>query len=221
MQRQIKDRFKGVFWVFFVSFAAFAAFPTPSSGATAETFYENALRRNGINAFAATCQSAHETGFWTSSLWRNANNGAGIKADKNWIRAGRPTVRKKSQEVVGGKWTTRESLFRVYSSLDDFLDDYNRKICRDYPLASKNRDTTWGYFSALQKGRHGAWATSHTYFERMADKAIRLAPQLLGFDWRMQLLYDYKKAKARGLLSKKEIAIIRKKLAADEKDSTR
>ena len=95
-----------MFWVFFVSFAAFAAFPTPSSGATAETFYENALRRNGINAFAATCQSAHETGFWTSSLWRNANNGAGIKADKNWIRAGRPTVRKKSQEVVGGKWTT-------------------------------------------------------------------------------------------------------------------
>ena len=45
------------------------------------TFYKLAKGFKHINAFAATVQSAHETGNWTSYLWLNAYNGAGIKAD--------------------------------------------------------------------------------------------------------------------------------------------
>ena len=41
------------------------------------TFYNLARGYKHINAFAATVQSAHETGNWTSYLWLNAYNGAG------------------------------------------------------------------------------------------------------------------------------------------------
>ncbi|MDR3332480.1 MAG: glucosaminidase domain-containing protein [Synergistaceae bacterium] len=181
---------------------------------TAEEFYKHAKKLDNINAFAATCHSAHETGFWTSVLWKTAKNGAGIKADKNWLKAKKPAVKKSSKEEVGGKTVSRVSYFRSYSSLTDFLNDYRRKITNDYPLAAKHSDTMWGYFSSLQKGRNGSWATTSRYFEYMADKAVRLAPKLLGKDWRAQLLKEYKKAKARGLLSAKEINIIEKRFAA-------
>jgi hypothetical protein len=181
---------------------------------SAEEFYKNALDVNGIHAFAATCQSAHETGFWTSALWKNANNGAGIKADKNWRSSGRPSVKKMSREVVKGETVYHNSYFRVYSSLPEFLADYKVKITRDYPLAAKHSDTMWGYFSSLQKGRLGSWATTQKYFEYMADKAVRLAPKLLGVEWRTQLLEEYKQARAKGLLSRQEIQIVERKLAS-------
>ena len=38
------------------------------------TFYKLAKGFQHINAFAATVQSAHETGYWTSYLWLNADN---------------------------------------------------------------------------------------------------------------------------------------------------
>lgn len=38
------------------------------------TFYKLAKGFQHINAFAATVQSAHETGNWTSYLWLNADN---------------------------------------------------------------------------------------------------------------------------------------------------
>jgi hypothetical protein len=186
----------------------------PLSAGPAEEFYKRAQEVKGINPFAATCQSAHETGFWTSVLWKNANNGAGIKADKNWLKSGRPAIRKKSPEVVKGKTVYYESYFRAYSSLPEFLDDYRSKIARDYPLAVKHSDTMWGYFSSLQKGRYGSWATTQRYFEHMADKAVRLAPRLLGVGWRAQLLKEYREARAKGLLSNKEIQIVEKKLAS-------
>lgn len=182
--------------------------------ATPEEFYKTALKMDGIHPFAATCQSAHETGFWTSVLWKNARNGAGIKADKKWIQSGQPVFKKKSKEIVKGKTVYRESHFRAYRSLAEFLADYRLKIMRDYPLASKHSDTMWGYFSSLQKGRYGSWATTQKYFEFMTDKAIQLAPKLLGAEWRAQLLREYKQAKSRGLLSAKERAIVEKKLAA-------
>jgi hypothetical protein len=186
----------------------------PSFAASAEEFYRNALKLKGINAFAATCQSAHETGFWTSTLWKKANNGAGIKADKKWRKSGRPSIKKASREELKGRIVYRESYFRAYSSLPDFLKDYRAKIASDYPLAVKNSDTMWGYFSSLQKGRWGSWATTQHYFEHMADKAVRLAPRLLGIEWRAQLLREYREARAKGLLSQKEIRIVEKKLAS-------
>ncbi|MDR1515096.1 MAG: glucosaminidase domain-containing protein [Synergistaceae bacterium] len=189
-------------------------YSSPSFAVSAEEFYKNALAVNGINAFAATCQSAHETGFWTSYLWKSARNGAGIKADKNWRKSGRPSIKKSSREEVKGREVYRYSYFRVYSSLGEFLQDYRAKIVRDYPLAAKNSDTMWGYFSSLQKGRLGSWATTQSYFEHMADKAVRLAPKLLGVEWRAQMLSEYKQARAKGLLSQKEIKIVEKKLAS-------
>ncbi|MDR1965871.1 MAG: glucosaminidase domain-containing protein [Synergistaceae bacterium] len=188
--------------------------PSVSAAITAEEFYANAKALKNINAFAATCQSAHETGFWTSALWKSAMNGAGIKADKQWRNAGKPSVRRRSQESVGGKTVYRESYFRAYKSIGEFLSDYRVKITRDYPLASKHSDTVWGYFSSLQRGRLGSWATTKKYFEHLADKAIKLAPRLLGAEWRAELLRDYKEAKSRGLLSSSEIAIVEKRLAA-------
>jgi hypothetical protein len=179
---------------------------------TAEEFYRNALEIKNINAFAATCQSAHETGFWTSGLWRKAMNGAGIKADKNWRKSGRPAVIHRSPESVGGKTVYRESWFRAYNSLDEFLADYRVKITRDYPLAAKHSDTLWGYFASLRKGRLGSWATTRKYFEYLTDKAFRLAPKLLGAEWRAELLRDYKEARKRGLLSQNEITIVERRL---------
>ena len=189
-------------------------YASPSFAVSAEEFYRNALAVKGINACAATCQSAHETGFWTSYLWKNALNGAGIKADKNWRKSGRPSIKKSSREEVKGKQVYRDSYFRVYRSLEEFLSDYRAKIARDYPLAAKNSDTMWGYFSSLQKGRLGSWATTQSYFEHMADKAVKLAPKLLGLEWRAQMLGEYRQARARGLLSAREIKIVERKLAS-------
>jgi hypothetical protein len=197
-----------------VIFLSVLFYSSPSFAVSAEEFYKSALAVKGINAFAATCQSAHETGFWTSYLWKNARNGAGIKADKNWRKSGRPSIKKSSREEVKGQTVYRHSYFRVYRSLGEFLSDYRAKIARDYPLAAKNSDTMWGYFSSLQKGRLGSWATTQRYFEHMADKAVRLAPKLLGAEWRAQILNEYKQARAKGLLSQKEIKIVEKKLAS-------
>jgi hypothetical protein len=187
--------------------------PTQASAVTAEEFYAKAKEIQNINAFAATCQSAHETGFWTSFLWKKAMNGAGIKADKKWRASGRSHVLKKSPESVGGKIIYRESYFRAYKSLDEFLNDYGAKITRDYPLAVKHSGTAWGYFAALQKGRLGSWATTKKYFEYMTSLAFRLAPKLLGPDWKEELLKDYKEARRLGILSKKEILLIEKKFS--------
>ena len=185
-----------------------------SSAATVEEFYTNALKLDSIHAFAATCQSAHETGFWTSALWKKAMNGAGIKADKTWRNSGRMAVLHRSPESEGGRTVYRESWFRAYKSLDEFMADYRVKITRDYPLAAEHSDNLWGYFSSLKKGRLGSWATTKKYFEYLADKAFRLAPGLLGAEWKAEFLRDYKAAKAKGLLDANEMAIVEKKLKA-------
>lgn len=203
-----------LFSLFLFSFLAVAISAGTSQAATANEFYKQARKMDKIHPFAATCQSAHETGNWTSDLWKRGRNGAGIKADKNWLAAGRPTIKKQSKEMDGGKTVTRTSHFRSYKSLDEFLKDYRSKITRDYPLAAKHSDTMWGYFSSLQKGRYGSWATSNRYYEHLTNKAIQLAPKLLGAKWKTQLLSEYRVAKKRGVLSKNEIAIIEKKFKA-------
>ena len=195
-----------------ILFGLFSA--SASSAVTAEEFYAKALKFDNIHAFAATCQSAHETGFWTSALWKNAMNGAGIKADKVWRNSGRMAVLHRSAESVGGKTVYRESWFRAYKSLDEFMIDYRVKITKDYPLAAKHSNNLWGYFSSLQKGRLGSWATTKKYFEYLADKAFRLAPSLLGADWKVEFLRDYKEAKSKGLLEPNELIIIERKLIA-------
>ncbi|MDR1651255.1 MAG: glucosaminidase domain-containing protein [Synergistaceae bacterium] len=189
------------------------SFPSSSDALTAEEFYRNAKKIENINAFAATCQSAHETGFWTSGLWKSAMNGAGIKADRKWRSSGRRSVLRRSPESVGGRIIYRESYFRAYGSIEEFLADYGIKVKRDYPLASKHSDTALGYFALLRRGRLGSWATTPKYFEYLTDKAVRLAPKLLGAEWKTELARDYKLAVSRGLLSQGEISIVKKRFA--------
>lgn len=142
----------------------------------APTFYALAQKQQGINAFAVTCQSAIETGHWTSPLWRNTFNGAGLKAPPSW-RASKPYVEFVSPESKDGVYFKKSSYFRKYESPQSFLADYAVKIKQDYPHCTP--DNTWGYFSGLYRGRLGKWATDHKYFEKLVKKAVQLEPVLL------------------------------------------
>lgn len=140
------------------------------------TFYHLALKQKGINAFGATAQSILETGHWTSTLWVQANNGAGIKATPKW-RKDNPYISVCSSESVNGKYIQRVSYFRKYPTADEFLDDYSSKIRNDYPHCKA--DNVWGYFAGLYRGRYGKWATDHRYYEKLARQAVYLEPLLL------------------------------------------
>ena len=140
------------------------------------TFYNLAKGFKHINAFAATVQSAHETGNWTSRLWQEAYNGAGIKADARW-RKDKDYIEVRSPESKDGTYYYKYSYFRKYSSPAAFLADYNLKIKADYPHCTV--DNMWGYFAGLYKGRLGKWATDHRYFKKLAKKAVQLEPVLL------------------------------------------
>lgn len=200
--------------LFVLAFCLAICAASPSFALNAREFYASAQKYRDIHPFAATCHSAHETGNWTSELWKNARNGAGIKADDSWIKAGKPTYRKRSKEAVGKRTVNKVSHFRAYPSLQAFQADYRTKIVSDYPLASKHSNTMWGYFASLQKGRHGAWATNKKYFEQLTDKAIALAPQVLGSKWKSQLTREYAVARSKKSLSKSEIAVIKRKFKA-------
>ena len=154
-------------------------FAQPTYAMEPRDFYNLARNYPGINAFAATVQSAVETGHWTSYLWVNAYNGAGIKAPASWRAAGKPYIRVSSPESVGGEYIMRESYFRFYSSPEEFIRDYRLKIIQDYPRSASSADNLWGYFAGLYRGRLGKWATDHKYFEKLAKKAVQLEPTLL------------------------------------------
>ena len=140
------------------------------------TFYKLAKAFKHINAFAATVQSAHETGNWESYLWLNAFNGAGIKADAKW-RKDKDYIEVRSPESKDGTYYYKYSYFRKYSSPVTFLADYAVKIKQDYPRCTP--DNVWGYFAGLYRGRLGKWATDHKYFEKLARKAVQFEPLLL------------------------------------------
>lgn len=154
-------------------------FAQPTYAMEFREFYALARNYPGINAFAATVQSAVETGHWTSYLWVNAYNGAGIKAQASWRSSGRPYIRVSSPESVGGKYIMRESFFRFYSSPEEFIRDYRLKIIQDYPRSAASADNMWGYFAGLYHGRLGSWATDHKYYEKLAKKAMQLEAVLL------------------------------------------
>ena len=151
------------------------------------TFYKLVKGFKHINAFAATVQSSHETGNWTSYLWLNAFNGAGIKADARW-RKDKDYLEVRSPESKDGTYYYKYSYFRKYSSPAAFLADYNLKIKADYPHCTV--DNLWGYFAGLYKGRWGKWATDHKYFEKLARKAMDLEDELLS-EGHLARAFDY------------------------------
>lgn len=187
-------------------------FVRPTYAMEPREFYDLASKRPGINAFAATVQSAVETGHWTSYLWINAYNGAGIKAQAPWRSSGRPYIRVSSPESTGGKYIMRESYFRSYSSPEEFIQDYRSKILHDYPHSAANADNMWGYFAGLYGGRIGSWATDHKYFQKLTYKAIQLAPELLGAGWQKRLNSAYTLALTRKSLCEWQKNIIQNAL---------
>ena len=142
---------------------------------------------SGVNPFAATCQSAHETGRWTSKLWNEARNGCGLKAGSDWMKAGKPYISIQSPEWNGHETVQRRSKFRAYSTPEDFAQDYGEKIRTLYPECVKEADNFWGYFAGLYKGVWGAWATDPIYFTKLGKMAVTLAPELLGKGWRSRM----------------------------------
>jgi hypothetical protein len=53
-----------------------------------------------------------------------------------------------------------------------------------YPVSKANADNVWGYIAGLQ----GKWATSPYYYQGLTRMVVRLAPDLLGFNWRLALI---------------------------------
>lgn len=179
-----------VVWIALIAgiYCAYAATP-------AQEFFAAARGHPCINAYAATCQSAVETGYWQSELWRRACNGAGIKAPPEWRNRGKPYIRIASPEYTNGRYITRESYFRKYDSRDAFLADYAQKIKKDYPYTYKHNNNFWLYFAGLYRGRLGSWATDHRYFEKLTRMAVRLAPDIFGPAWQGKLLTAYEYAR--------------------------
>lgn len=190
-------------------FCAACCFVASADAMTAVEYYRLAKKYKKINAFAATVQSAHETGNWTSYLWKNAYNGAGMKAQPKWINAGKPYITIVSAESSGKSYSKKASQFRKYRSPKDFLRDYELKISEEYPRSWGSRNNIWGYFAGLYHGRWGKWATDHKYYELLVKKTMIIAPHIYKRRWKLILLKQYKAAVRHKLADKWQINIIR------------
>ena len=192
----------------------FGVFLCASAEAMSPTIYFQMADKykDTINPFAAMVQSAHETGYWRSYLWVHGYNGAGLKADKAWRNSGRPYLSKHSQESSNGRYHTKHSYFRRYESPSEFIGDYVAKIRKDYPLCVKNCDSIWGYLAGMYRGRVGKWATDHKYYEKLAEKTLKLAPEIYAEGWKVKLLEDYKMAREQAKLENWQIEIIERNL---------
>ena len=184
-----------------------------SSAYSTDEFYRLAKKHKHINPFAVTVQSYCETANWTSYLWDSGYNGAGIKTSSQWLNAGKPYISKESRESRNGIYVTETSKFRKYSSPQEFLIDYENKIREDYPRCARNKDNVWGYFAGLYCGKRGKWATDHKYYEILAVKAIKLAPETYGPYWKAMLTKEFMVALNRRSLEDWQRDIIRAELS--------
>jgi hypothetical protein len=199
-------------FIFIMAMLVVCFFGSAALAMTVSEFYNLALGQSNINPFAVTVQSAHETAYWTSFLWKNANNGAGLKAPSEWIESGNPYVVVESPESRNGSYYKNMSKFRQYGSPAQFIADYAAKIRADYPRCVLNRDNIWGYFAGLYEGRIGKWATDHKYYEKLTIKAVKLAPEIFGSIWYEKLVNDYFAAISRNSLKSWQKEIIEKEL---------
>ncbi len=179
---------------------------------TSIDFYREASKHKSINPLAATVHCAHETGEWTSRLWTECNNGAGIKTNKAWKMLRMPYVVIDSPEDEGGRFVKRTSSFRKYRNIDSFLSDYSRKIRDDYPISCRYNNNVWGYIAGLRRGRLGKWATDRSYFEKLTSRTVRFAPEVYGPDWRLKLVRQLDVAKTFGILENWQIKAISERL---------
>ena len=175
---------------------------------TALEFYQHTESCRYINRLGFTAQSALETGYWTSYLWTHANNGAGIKAHGDWHG---DILVIESPEYIDGKNTIKTSTFRKYASIGLFIDDYEKKIRKGYPRSVKNADNIWGYFAGLE----GKWATDPRYFGKLVINTSRIAPMVLGREWRARLKEAYELAIERTTLTSTNKVTIQRMLQND------
>ena len=111
------------------AFVALISFDIAHAMTTVE-FFQLAGRHRHIQPFAVTVQSACETGHWSSDLWNNGYNGAGLKVSSEWLNAGKPYISKYSIESRNGVYGKENSKFRKYISPGEFLKDYEKKFGR-------------------------------------------------------------------------------------------
>lgn len=193
-----------LFCFLFCSLAA----PIEAGAFSSLDFYRAAKKYQSVNPFGAAVHCSHETGDWRSRLWREGKNGAGIKANSAWKALGMPYIDMESEERLGGRNVPVRSSFRKYRSLEKFLGDYSRKIREDYPVSARYNNNIWGYIGGLYKGKYGKWATDHKYFEKLALKAVKLAPEIYGPSWKKKLRRQFETARGFGVLERWQVMAI-------------
>lgn len=148
-----------------------------------KSFFALVQQHHRLNAFAVLCQCHHETRVkgkpWSSDLFMASNNAAGIKAAVGW--SGKVIVTRTWEQSPGGGANYCDCAFRSYGSIEDFIFDYEAKIAKMYPLCVARHDNFWGYFDGLLSGKY-KWATDKEYMRRLAETAVRLAPEIFGAD---------------------------------------
>lgn len=142
-----------------------------------------------LNALGVTAQTSHETGHYVHTCGKGNFNLGGIKCSQNWLDgripwSTRKCVNLQTQEYSGGQFSDYKLAFRFYDSLETYLKDHARLIHLFYPVSKANADNVWGYIAGLQ----GKWATSPYYYQGLTRMVVRLAPDLLGFNWRIALI---------------------------------
>ena len=167
-------------------------------------FYELLKEYQGkINAYGALCQCNWETrtarGAWTSELWLQANNAAGLKKWAGWNGGAYEKV--SWEQLPDGRKTEHVSAFCKYPSPKEFVHNYVDKIVNNYPLCQAYSDSFFGYFAGLMKGKYGAWATDQSYFARLCTVAVQLAPEVFGEQWHGKLVSSLEYALSKGYLS--------------------
>ena len=169
-------------------------------------------RRHGIPASVTIAQAALESAWGTSRLARLASNLFGVKAGSSW--RGR-VVSAPTREYLAGEWVTvggswaiypnsdaaraagepAASLFRVYASPFDSLEDHARVIYNGrYAAALAVRSSPDAFARALQ----GIYATDPAYGDKLVgtmkarnlyawdepDSAWALDPAIVPPEWR-------------------------------------
>lgn len=194
-----------------------------SNGVTIEQFYESAKKHARLyNPYGVICQAIQETstpgrGPFTSELASNYHNYGGIKCKRFWTLSGRDCVTIVSDEYINGVKKAISSQFRVYRSVDDYLECLNDKFIEpgtDYRVVVQNRDCFWLHFAGLY---FGGWATDPNYFSALCKHAVALAPRLLGKEGHMKIRNAFAYALSKQILHQWMINAIKDALMKEGK----
>lgn len=168
-----------------------------------------------VNPLGATAQCSHETRYkgvdWNSDLWKKANNPAGIKTLNGW--KGSYINSDTWEQSSDGTVSSGSKQFLKFNSVEDGIAGYVDKVKQNYPKATESVDNVWGYLYGIMNGKYGPWATDLSYFDKLVDSVIRVAPECLGDDiWKSKLDSALTYAIKNKRITDKEANIIKSKL---------